>query len=232
LTDINLDVPDGHIVTIFGPNGSGKTTLLNIIAGVETLDSGTVSVSGANSNRPQIGYAFQNFRDSLLPWESSLDNISFSLRAKGIPRLEARTQALSFLEKHNLNIPYESYPYQLSIGQQQLVALARTLIQYPGNVLLDEPFTALDHEMRFRMQDIAVSVLQSTNTSIIFVSHDVDEAIYLSDELFLLSKRPAKIVSRFSIPFNRPRHHDLLASVEFAELRRRVVGAFLDELKP
>ena len=230
LDSIDFDVPDGSIVGLFGPNGSGKTTILNIIAGIETPDGGEVSVNGGEADRPVVGYSFQNFRDVLLPWESAIDNASFGLRAMGVSRPTALQQTLSFLETHNLTFPYENYPYQLSIGQQQTVALARTMIQRPANVLLDEPFTALDHKARFRMQDIMVSVLREKPTAVLFVSHDVDEVLYMSDELILLSKRPARVIQRFPVPFERPRRHDLLASSEFASLRREVVAAFLKEM--
>ncbi len=230
LDNIDFDVPDGSIVALFGPNGSGKTTILNIIAGIETPDGGEASVNGGQATQSAVGYAFQNFRDVLLPWESAIDNVSFGLRAMGVPRSEALQQTLSFLEKHNLTFPYENYPYQLSVGQQQTVVLARTMIQRPANVLLDEPFTALDHKARFRMQDTMISVLKERPTAILFVSHDVDEALYMSDELILLSKRPARVLQRFTVPFERPRRHDLLASSEFASLRREVVAAFLKEV--
>jgi NitT/TauT family transport system ATP-binding protein len=230
LTDFNLEVGEETIVALFGPNGCGKTTILNIIAGIESPDGGTVTVNGGTEDRPAIGYVFQNFRDALLPWKTAVENASFGLRAMGISEPEATQRTLSFLENHGLTFPHENYPYQLSVGQQQTVALVRTMIQSPANVLFDESFAALDHEARFRMQDIVISVLQSAATAIVFVSHDVDEAIYLSDELVLLSKRPARVVQRFVIPFERPRRHGLLASADFAALRREVVAAFLDEV--
>lgn len=231
IDNIDIRVPDGSIVSLFGPNGSGKTTLLNIIAGIETLDSGRISITDSNETRSQVGYVFQNFRDVLLPWETALDNASFGLRAMGVSRPVALKQTLSFLERHNIVFPHENYPYQLSVGQQQTVAIARTLIQQPANILLDEPFTALDHEARFRMQAVVASVIKELPTAIVFVSHDIDEALYMSDEVVLLSKRPAQVINRFSVPFGRPRPPELLATAKFATLRREVVAAFLKEIR-
>lgn len=229
LEGIDLDVPDGSVTAIFGPNGCGKTTILNIIAGLETLDGGNVEVIGEGTDRPKLGYAFQNFQEVLLPWESALDNVGFGLRADGVGRETAFERSRLFVETHKLEFPRTNYPYQLSIGQQQMVALARTLIQNPRNILLDEPFAALDHEARFRMQDVVISMLSEQPTAVLLISHDVDEALYMSDELVLLSKRPARSIQKFVVSFQRPRQHGLLASEEFANLRREVIGAFLKE---
>jgi NitT/TauT family transport system ATP-binding protein len=231
LDNIDLEVLKGKVVALYGPNGCGKTTILNIVSRIETPDSGVVSVNGDGQHSPLVGYAFQNFRDVLLPWESALDNVSFGLRALGVSRASARERTVSFLEKHSFAFPRDNYPYQLSIGQQQTVALARTLIQEPANALLDEPFAALDHKARFRMQDFVESVVRTNSTSILFVSHDVDEALYVSDELVLLSKLPAKVIMRFSVPFERPRRRELLTSAEFAALRREVITSFLKEVE-
>lgn len=229
LDGIDLEVDDGSVTALFGPNGCGKTTILNIIARIETLDGGNVEVVG-ETDRSKIGYAFQNFHEVLLPWESAIENVGFGLRADGVERKAALERSRSFVEAHELHFPHENYPYQLSIGQQQTVALARTLVQSPSNVLLDEPFAALDHDARFRMQDVVISVLSEKPTAVLFISHDVDEALYMSDELLLLSKRPARVIRRFAVPFERPRRHDLLASTEFSALRREVIAAFLKEV--
>jgi len=230
LDHVDLAVPDGRIVALFGPNGCGKTTILSIISGIEAPDAGTVSVTANGSERPKVGFAFQNFRDVLLPWQSALDNVAFGLCARGLPRAEARQRAISFLDEQGFAIPRGNYAYQLSVGQQQLVALARVLLPNPANVLLDEPFSALDHDARLRMRDVTISTLGKAGAAIVFVSHDVDEALYVSDELYLLSKRPARILRRFAVPFQRPRHYDLLTTAEFADLRRQIIGAFLAEV--
>ncbi len=232
LDNFDLDVPDGAIVSVFGPNGCGKTTLLNIIAKIETPDHGQVSINGGDNQRLSVGYVFQNFRDALFPWQTALDNAAFGLRAQGLPSAEAREQAESFLKQHHLDFPRNNYSYQLSIGQQQTVMLSRTLIQSPANVLLDEPFASLDHTARFRMQNLVISLLRASKAATVVVSHDVDECLYLSQELILLSKRPARVLKRFAVPFPYPREHSLLASSEFAALRQDVVAAFLKEVQP
>lgn len=230
LDDIDLDVPEGRIVALFGPNGCGKTTLLNIVAGIERPDTGTVRVDGFGSHPVRLGYVFQNFHEVLLPWKSALDNVAFALRALGVSQTEARERTLAFLDEYDFHFPRHNYPYQLSIGQQQTAALARVLIQNPANILLDEPFAALDHEARFRMQEVAFSALLN-EVAVLIVSHDIDEAIYLSDELVLLSRRPARVVATFAVPFSRPRRSELLASSEFTALRRKVIEGFLAEVK-
>lgn len=174
---------------------------------------------------------FQNFRDVLLPWETALDNVAFGLRAQGIPREVARRMAASFMDEHGVDFPRNNYPYQLSIGQQQTVALARTMVQNPANVLLDEPFASLDHTARFHMQSLVVSLIRASGATMVVVSHDVDECLFLSQELMLLSKRPARSVKRFPVPFEFPRKHELLASGEFAALRQEVIAAFLKEVE-
>lgn len=231
LDGIDLEVPDGTVTAIFGPNGCGKTTILNIVAQIEPADSGSVCVNGVDSQRLRVGYVFQNFRDMLLPWANALDNVAFGLRAQGMGIEDARKKTAAFLDRHGINFPRGNYPYQLSIGQQQTVALARTLIQNPSNVLLDEPFAALDHKARFRMQDLVVSLIRASGAAMVVVSHDVDECLYLSQELILLSKRPARILRRFDVPFDYPRRPELLASPEFTALRREVVVAFLKEVE-
>jgi NitT/TauT family transport system ATP-binding protein len=231
LDNIDLEVPEGKVVALYGPNGCGKSTILNMVAGIETPDSGIVDANGNGHHSLRIGYAFQNFRDVLLPWATALDNVSFGLRAMGMPSATAQDRTISFLEKYNFSFPHDNYPYQLSIGQQQTVALARTLIQEAENILLDEPFAALDHKARFRMQDLVESVVKTNSTSILFVSHDIDEALYVSDELVLLSRLPATVVMRYPVPFARPRHRDLLTSAEFANLRREVLATFLKEVE-
>lgn len=231
LDAIDLEVPTGKIVALFGPNGCGKTTLLNIVSGVEKPDGGEVSITGDAQHDSLIGYAFQNFRDILLPWESALDNVAFGLRARGVSHAEARERTTVFLDQHNFTFPRDNYSYQLSIGQQQTVALARTLMQNSANLLLDEPFAALDHTARFKMQELVELVVRMNSTAALFISHDIDEALYLCDELVLLRKLPATVLQRFPVPFERPRRHDLLASAEFAFLRREVVATFLHEVE-
>jgi NitT/TauT family transport system ATP-binding protein len=230
LDGIDLQVSDGSVVALFGPNGCGKTTILKIVAGIEPADSGDVDVKAETTDKPLIGYAFQNFHEVLLPWLSATENVAFGLRALGVSRREAIETSKCFLDNYNLMFPRDNYSYQLSIGQQQTVALARTLIQSPSNLLLDEPFAALDHEARYRMQDAVLSVSNKLNSTILVISHDIDEAMYMSDELLLLSKRPARIIQRFTIPFSRPRRHDLLTTVDFALLRREILSVFLEEV--
>lgn len=231
LDNIDLEVPSGAIAAIFGPNGCGKTTLLNIAAGIETADFGEVTLERHSPERLNIGYVFQNYRDTLLPWATALDNVAFGLRAQGRPVDRARQEAAAFLDKQAANLPRANYAYQLSLGQQQTAALLRTLMQKPANLLLDEPFSALDHKARFRMQETVTMAIRASGAAALFVSHDIDECLYLSQELILLSRRPARVLQRFRVPFPYPRQPELLASAEFAALRREVVAAFVREVE-
>jgi len=200
------------------------------VAGIEAADGGNVSLTGEHAHAPVVGYAFQNFRDVLLPWESALDNVTFGLRAMGVSSATARERAGALLDKHGFGFPRGNYPYQLSVGQQQAVALMRTLIQEPVNVLLDEPFSALDNRARFKMQDFVELVVKTNSTSVLFVTHDVDEALYVSDEVVMLSRPPARVLKQFPVPFERPRRHELLTTAVFSELRREVVATFVQEV--
>lgn len=230
IDNLSLEIPEKKIIALFGPNGCGKTTILNMIAGIETPDSGEISFEHNGIDRLKVGYVFQNFREMLLPWESALSNISFGLRARGALRSTAIDESKAFLEEHRIQIPESNYSYQLSIGQQQTVILARILLQNPQLLILDEPFTALDHDARFRMHDTVSSIVKQAESTTILVTHDVDEALFLSDEFILISKRPARVINRFQVPFEHPRRHDLIASTEFSDLRREVMAAFVEEV--
>lgn len=232
LDGIDLDVRNGRIASLFGPNGCGKTTILNLIAGMDTPNAGTVAVADCAPGRQGVGFVFQNFRDMLLPWESAVDNVAFGLRASGVVRSVAHEEATRFLDGRGFNFPRQNYPYQLSAGQQQAVALARVLIMNPANLLLDESFAAFDHTARLQMQNLLVSLVEEAKLAVLLVSHDIDEALFVSDDLYLLGKRPARVIRHFRVDFPRPRGQELLASAEFSALRRQVVSAFLAEVGP
>lgn len=228
---IDLEVACGEVVGIFGPNGCGKSTLLNIVANVDTPTTGRVTVDDEEAlNGAKLGYAFQNYRETLLPWQSAIMNVSFGLRARGVSDTDAQERAHRLLDRLGVSLNRDAYPYKLSSGQQQIVALAGVLIQSAANLLLDEPFSALDHGIRFRMQEFLGTYAEETGTATLMISHDIDELLFVSNKVILLGRRPSHVVQTFSVPFARPRTRDLFATTPYAEFRREVMAAILREV--
>ena len=226
IENINLEVNQSEFVTIFGPNGCGKTTFLNILAGLLTPDKGRVLIQGKNPGLGKTGYVFQNFTESLFPWRKNIDNIAFPLELKGIPKAERYKNVIELEETLSIKIDNDSYPYRLSGGQQQLVSIARALIDQPDVLLMDEPFNALDLQTRISMEDEILNIWEKTKTTILFVSHDIDEAIYLADRMLFFTKMPAKIAEIIEVKLPRPRNQQMLASNEFFNLRNKAIEIF------
>ncbi len=220
LHDINLEIRDDEFVCLVGPSGCGKTTLLRIVAGLETATSGSVTVDGREirSPDPKRGMVFQEY--SLFPWRTVTDNIAFGLEMKGISKAERRRIAGEYLTLVGLDEFRDHYPFELSGGMRQRVAIARALANDPDVLLMDEPFGALDAQTRNRMQKELLSIWEQTKKTIIFVTHSVDEAVYLSDRIVILSGRPGTVREILDLPWPRPRDR---TSTEFAEIRRHVL---------
>lgn len=226
IENINLDVNCGEFVTIFGPNGCGKTTFLNILAGLLSPDKGEVLIQGKNPGLGKTGYVFQNFAETLFPWRKNIDNIAFPLELKGIPKAERYKNVVELEENLGIKIDNDSYPYKLSSGQQQLVAIARAIIEQPDILLMDEPFNALDFQTRILMEDKILDIWEKTKTTVLFVSHDIDEAIYLADMVIFFTKMPARISEIVEVSLPRPRNQQMLASKEFFDLRSEAIEIF------
>ncbi|WP_242038149.1 ABC transporter ATP-binding protein [Tolypothrix sp. FACHB-123] len=206
LHDVSLSINAGEFVTLIGPSGCGKSTLLNVIAGLispGTEVQGTFNTSGIK----QIGYLFQ--KQTLLPWRTVLDNVTAPLEIRGVSRTEGRRKALALLEKYGLSGFEHSFPRELSGGMQQRVLLIRTLIYEPDVVLLDEPLSSLDAQTRALLQDEFLRLWRDTGCTFLLVTHDLDEAIALSQRVFLLSPRPGTIVKEFEI--NLPKDRSAIA---------------------
>jgi len=205
LINIDMTVKDGEFVTILGPSGCGKTTLLRIIAGLETYTGGTVSLDGEliTGPGPKRGMVFQEY--SLFPWKTVLGNIMFGPLMKGVSKKEAEEKAISYLELVGLSDFKNSYPYELSGGMKQRVAIARALANDPEIILMDEPFGALDAQTRNNLQNELLRIWQEEKRTIIFVTHSVDEAVFLSDRIVILSKRPGTIKKEIPIFIPLPR---------------------------
>lgn len=224
IKDFSYKIKDREFITIIGPSGCGKTTLLRIIAGLENATQGKVLLDGKKIIKPlgRIGLIFQEY--ALFPWQKIIKNIEFGLEIKKVKKKERRQQALNYIKTFGLSGFENKYPCDLSGGMQQRVAIARTLITNPDVVLMDEPFGSLDSQTRYSMQDFLLKIWQDKKETFLFVTHNVDEAIYLSDRIIALSKRPTEIVKIFDIPFPRPRDR---TGSETNKIRKEIFN-FLD----
>ena len=222
IQDINLEIDEGEFVSIIGPSGCGKTTLLRTIAGLEKPTGGGVVFRGNGSQgaaRPNIGLVFQEF--VLLPWRSVLGNIEFGLEIRGIKKQDRQSKALEYIKIVELDGFENKYPKELSGGMKQRVAIARAIICNPKILLMDEPFAALDAQTRFNMQKFLLRVWNKTGKTILFVTHNVDEAIFLSQRLIIFSDRPGRVISEIPVDIQYPRD---INDQTFIELRKRVLG--------
>lgn len=226
INGFSLRIKKGSFITFFGPNGCGKTTLLNIVAGLTFLDKGNIEIDGKAPEEAKTGYIFQNYNDSLFPWKKAIDNIAYPLEINGVGKHERREKAKSIVKQFGVEIPLDNYPYQLSGGQKQLVAIARALIYEPDVLLMDEPFGALDYQTRYLLQDIIQVIWGKFNVTILFVSHEIDEALYLADKMILLKKRPTSIVEIIENEMPRPRSHEKTNLPDFIALRKKAISIF------
>lgn len=236
----SLAVADGEFVSIVGPTGCGKSTLLNIAAGLRAPSAGTVRIFGdpLDALNRRAGYLFQ--ADSLFPWKTALENVAIGLEIAGVPVLEARSQAQIWLTRVGLNYFGDRYPHMLSGGQRKRVGLAQVLIRDPKILLMDEPFGPLDAQTRQIMGNLLLDLWQADRKAVLFVTHDLEEAIALADRVVIMSAGPeARIIGDHRIDLDRPRDaaeirllprfHDLHRSI-WSELRSEVVKAYSGEL--
>lgn len=231
LNNISLDVQKEEFVTFFGPNGCGKTTLLNILAGLLKPDSGKINIEGKSVKETKVGFVFQNYTESLFPWRTVLGNIEFGLEVQGIGLDKRRRIAKSFLKKFNLLNYGSKYIYELSGGTKQLVALARSLAYDPKILLMDEPFSSLDYQTTLNMMLEIQRVWLETRKTTLFISHYIDEAIFLADRVVVLSKRPGRIIGIVKVDLPRPRRLNLILETEFFNLRNKVLRLFRQGIK-
>lgn len=222
LADLSLTIPRGQFLTVLGPSGCGKSTLLNTIAGFDHPTSGRILVNGAPVSEPSPtrGVVFQDSA-ALFPWLTVRKNIEFGMRASGRPAAEIRTRTDAVLELVGLRQFADKFPRQLSGGMRQFVAMARVLVMDAQLLLMDEPFAALDAINRQRMQEQLTEIWARTRTTILFITHSVDEAVYLGDRVVVMSGRPGSIRADIPIPLARPRD---LASDEFNSLRAQTLS--------
>jgi NitT/TauT family transport system ATP-binding protein len=210
-------VPTHGISAVVGPNGSGKSTLLRLVAGLLTPDSGTVEIDGAPvvDADTRVGLVFQEPR--LLPWRTALDNVAFPLELAGINRTERHERARALLDLVGLTKFARAYPHQMSGGMRQRAAIARALVREPQILLLDEPFSALDALTRERFNAELLEIWQRTGTTILIVTHSIAEAVFLADEVVVLTDPPGRVAARIPVPLGRPRRVNALESAAFAQ---------------
>jgi NitT/TauT family transport system ATP-binding protein len=231
LRDLNFSLHKGEFVTVIGPNGCGKSTMMQVLAGLLPFDSGSVQVDGALPQDVPIGLIFQNYRESLLPWYSAIDNIAFPLQVKGMGRKDRREQVRAFAAELGMTVPFDRRPYQLSGGQQQLVSILRSVIAAPRLLLMDEPFSSLDYRARRSMHQSLQQIFAQTGQTVLFVSHDVEEAILLADRVLVLSAMPATVVREFPVGLPRPRTEELVVEDKFLAIKRNIFDCFTEVLK-
>jgi NitT/TauT family transport system ATP-binding protein len=229
--DFAVDLPLGHFISIFGPNCCGKSTLINMVSGLMPMDAGEVLYDGQRISETRISYVFQNYREALFPWLKAIDNIHYPLQVMGVPRKERRERVEKLLADFEVRIDLNAYPYMLSGGQQQAVSILRALVTEPEVLFLDEPFSALDYEMTMFMRAQLQKIFMKTKTTMLLVSHDLDEAIELADKVVLLTRRPTKVAEIVDIDLPWPRNLEVTTGEDFMTLKRHCLDRFWQEVK-
>ncbi len=230
LSDVTMEIGKSEFVCILGPSGCGKSTILNLVAGFEQPSSGAVLIDNHPITAPDRsrGMVFQ--QPLLFPWLNIIDNITFGPRMAGAPAEQYAAQAERYVQLMGLTGFEKHYPYELSGGMQQRVALARAWISEPELFLMDEPFGALDAQTRLMMQELLLRVWERSRTTVLFVTHDIDEALFLADRIFIMTARPGRIKENLVVDFARPRNYETIIFDErYITLKQRVLQVIRGE---
>jgi NitT/TauT family transport system ATP-binding protein len=223
VSDVSFEVKPGRFVVLVGPSGCGKSSLLMMMAGLLQPSSGTILVSGGPIDKPdpnRVGVVFQE--PSLFPWLTAEENVEFPLTLRGVAKKDRRAKAEEALQLVGLEGFGKRHPHELSGGMKQRVSIARGLVQDPPVLLMDEPFAALDEQTRMTMGDELLRIWAATGKTIVFVTHSLTEAVYLADEVIVMSARPGCIVDRLEVALPRPRTFEMLSGDTFGSLRDRI----------
>jgi NitT/TauT family transport system ATP-binding protein len=229
LRDVTLRVAGREMVAIVGPSGCGKSTLLRILAGLLAPDRGTVTTVGGDDGRPRTALVFQEH--GLFPWMNVVDNVAFGLRMAGAPRRDSAREARAFLDRIGLGSFARRHPHELSVGMRQRVNLARAFLVDPHVLLLDEPFASLDAQTRLVLQAELLASCERSHKSVVYVTHDLEEAVLLADRVVVLSGRPGTIRDEVPVPLPRPRNQLDRGEPRVAGLVRRIWGELEDEVR-
>jgi NitT/TauT family transport system ATP-binding protein len=229
--NFDLDIPRGELISIFGPNGCGKSTLINMIAGLIPADQGQILFDGVPLADIKFGYVFQNYREALFPWLRAFDNIAYPLKMMQVPRAARKIRTERLVQRLGVKIDLNLYPYQMSGGQQQLVSIMRALVVEPEILFLDEPFSALDYEMTLFMREQLQRLFMESRTTMVLVSHDLEEAVYLADRVLLLSRHPARVADFTAVGSARPRTDATLSDPEFVRTKAHCLEVFQREVR-
>lgn len=229
LDAVNFVIHPGEFICLLGPSGCGKSTILNTIAGFIKPSSGCVWVDQKPIESPGAdrGFVFQQY--SLLPWKTTFQNVEFGLKVAGMPPAERKDLVNYYLNRVGLYKYRQAYPHQLSGGMQQRASIIRALVNSPSVLLMDEPFAALDAQTRHMMQELLLDIWQDLKSTVVFVTHDIEEAVFLSDRIFVMGVNPGHIKTRVDIDLHRPRSVDLMLTPEFMQLNRQVFELIREE---
>jgi ABC-type nitrate/sulfonate/bicarbonate transport system ATPase subunit len=229
LHDIDFSAGAGEFVSVIGPSGCGKSTLFKLLAGLEVADAGTLAVNDKPLDPKDHPVAYMPQKDLLLPWRSVVRNVVLPLEIAGVGKSEARARADRLFPLFGLEGFEDAYPFALSGGMRQRAALMRTVIQERPLMLLDEPFGALDSLTRTDMQEFLLDVWDEFGHTIVFITHDIREAIYLSDRIYVMTARPARVRMEIAVDLPRPRPLEVIATPRFAELEAQLLQALREE---
>jgi NitT/TauT family transport system ATP-binding protein len=222
--DFSINVEQGKITAIFGPNGSGKSTLLNILSGIVAKDGGNFRIE--NFNNFEFSYIFQNYRESLLPWRTNFENISLPLEIQNKSKKEIRQRIEELQNFFELKFDWESYPYELSGGQQQILAFMRALVTNPKVLFIDEPFSALDYENNLRLREHLQKYFLKFKPTILLITHNIEEAVHLAEKIVVFSQRPASVLEVINNSLPYPRTVQSLKTEQFHQVKDSVLSVF------
>ena len=226
LDNIDLRISNAEFVCLLGPSGCGKSTILNLIAGFEKPSSGSVAVAGSVVTRPGPDRAVVFQQPQLFPWLTVLDNVTFGLRMAGESAAACKDRAERYIRIVGLSGFEKHYPYELSGGMQQRVSIARAWISEPQMLLMDEPFGALDAQTRLMMQELLLRAWETQRTTVLFVTHDIDEALFLADRIVLMSARPGQVKEEVTVGFGRPRDYgELIFEPAYIRLKQQILAS-------
>lgn len=227
LDDLNFEVPRGQFLSIVGPSGAGKTTLLRCLTGLLRPTEGQVLIDGQAISGPsaKMSVVFQEYTRSLMPWLSVAENVELALEARGVSKAERRSHAGEALGTVGLADAVDRFPWQLSGGMQQRVAIARAMVTKPEVLVMDEPFASIDAQTKMDLEDLIMTLQQTSKTTVLFVTHDIDESVYLADRVLVLTKNPCRVQADLSIDLARPRDQVVTRSEEtFLAARAEILG--------